>query len=107
MKALINATAFKESEEIAGKAILINNDRIEALVDMASIPGSAERIDCENNYLAPGLIDLQIAGAGGYLFSSSPTAEALKSITNAITLSGTTGFLIAIPTNTSEVYASS
>ena len=104
LKALVNATIFTGSEKIEGKAILINYDRIEALVDMTSIPGSAERIDCENNFLAPGLIDLQIAGAGGYLFSSSPTAEALKSITNAITVSGTTGFLIAIPTNTPEVY---
>ena len=50
------------------------------------------------------MIDLQIAGGGGYLFSANPTAEALRAITGAITGSGTTGFLIAIPTNSREVY---
>ncbi len=104
LKALINVIAFTGSEKVEGKSVLIKNDRIVAIVDMASIPEQAIRIDCGNNFLAPGLIDLQIAGAGGYLFSSNPTAEALKSITDAITRSGTTGFLIAIPTNTFDVY---
>lgn len=87
-----------------GKAVLINNDRIEAVVDPEAVPEQARIIDCSNNSLSPGLIDLQIAGAGGYLFSANPTAEALKGIANAIIRTGTTGFLIAIPTNTFEVY---
>lgn len=104
LKAFINATVFTGSEKITGKAVLINGNRIEALMNKKSVPKDAEIIDCKENYLAPGLIDLQIAGGGGYLFSAHPTAEALKAITSSITYSGTTGFLIAMPTNSPEVY---
>jgi N-acetylglucosamine-6-phosphate deacetylase len=104
LKAFTNATIYTGSEKINGKAVLINDNRIEALIDSKSVPEDTTVIDCGNNCLAPGLIDLQIAGGGGYLFSSSPTAEALRAITKSITDSGTTGFLIAMPTNTPEVY---
>jgi N-acetylglucosamine-6-phosphate deacetylase len=102
--ALTNATIFTGNETLAGKAVLINDSRIEAIIDHGSIPESTTIFDCKGDYLSPGLIDLQIAGAGGFLFSSNPSAEALKAITSAITESGTTGFLIAIPTNSSDVY---
>ncbi len=104
LKALINAIIYTGSEQMTGKALLVNSSRIESIIDQESVPPAAFKIDCENNFLAPGLIDLQIAGAGGYLFSSNPTAEALDSIKKAILKTGTTGFLIAIPTNTPEVY---
>ena len=102
--ALINATVFTGSEKITGKAILINNDRIEAIIDPVSIPEYYEVIDCRGNYIAPGLLDMQIAGSGGFLFSAEPTAEALKAITESIIKTGTTGFLIAIPTNSPDAY---
>lgn len=104
LKVLANATIFTGNEIITGKAILINKDKIEALVDNDSIPDKAEIIDCSNNYIASGLIDLQIAGAGGYLFSAHPSAEALMAITDSIVRSGTTGFLIVLPTNSPDVY---
>jgi N-acetylglucosamine-6-phosphate deacetylase len=103
--ALTNATIFTGTETITGKALLIKNDRIEGLIDPSSIPEAAEIFDCEGYFISPGLIDLQIAGSGGYLFSANPSPHALKAITEAITRSGTTGFLIAIPTNSAEVYS--
>jgi N-acetylglucosamine-6-phosphate deacetylase len=106
LKALTNATVFTGSETLTGKAIQINNGRIEAIIDPASIPEGSEVIDCGDNCISAGLIDLQIAGGGGYLFSANPSAEALKGITDAIVRSGTTGFLITIPTNSFEVYFS-
>jgi N-acetylglucosamine-6-phosphate deacetylase len=104
LKAFTNAIIFTGSEKITGKAVVINDNRIESLVDNRLVPQNAKIIDCKDNYLAPGLIDLQIAGGGGYLFSAHPSAEALKAITDSITSGGTTGFLIAIPTNSPEVY---
>jgi len=104
LTALVNAIIHTGSEKLTGKAILIKNDTIEAILDPESIPLGTEVIDCGGNFLSAGLIDLQIAGGGGYLFSANPTAEALRAITGAITGSGTTGFLIAIPTNSPEVY---
>jgi N-acetylglucosamine-6-phosphate deacetylase len=104
LKALINTTIYTGREKLTGKAVLINGTRIESIIEQERVPAAAFRIDCKNYFLAPGLIDLQIAGAGGYLFSSHPYAEALDSIKNAILKTGTTGFLIAIPTNTPDVY---
>lgn len=102
--ALTNVNIFTGSETLTGKVLLLKNGRIEAITTVESIPEDAEVIDCGGNYISAGLIDLQIAGAGGYLFSANPTAEALRSITETIIRTGTTGFLIAIPTNSFNVY---
>ncbi len=104
ISALVNATIFTGKEEIVGKAVLVENDKIKALIDYRSIPFGAEIIDFNNNFIAPGFIDLQIAGGGGYLFSASPSVEALRAITDSIVKSGTTGFLIVIPSNSFDVY---
>lgn len=89
---------------LEGKTLLIRDNRIEAINDTSPASPGTEVFDCRGNFLSAGLIDLQIAGAGGYLFSASPSPRALKAITGAITESGTTGFLIAIPTNSFDVY---
>jgi N-acetylglucosamine-6-phosphate deacetylase len=102
--ALINATIYTGSEILTDKVILIRYDSIEAIIDPASVPEDAEIIDCGGNYISAGLIDLQIAGGGGYLFSIKPSAEALDAISESIVKSGTTGFLIVVPTNTFETY---
>jgi N-acetylglucosamine-6-phosphate deacetylase len=104
LTAFTNATIFTGIETISGKSLLIRDDRIESIIDPATVPEDAKTIDCKGSFISAGLIDLQIAGGGGYLFSAYPTSEALKAITDAITLSGTTGFLIAIPTDNPEVY---
>jgi len=103
-KALINAKIFTGTETITDKALLIKDKKIERIIDPGSIPIDYEIIDCDGNYLSPGFIDLQIAGGGGYLFSANTSAEALRAITESIVRTGTTGFLIVIPTNSSEVY---
>ncbi len=104
LKAFKNATIFTGKEKITGKALIVRDGIIADIIDTNGIPGDAEVIDCQGNYLAPGLLDLQIAGSGGYLFSAHPTPEALDAMTSSITASGTTGFLIAVPTDTPEVY---
>ena len=38
------------------------------------------------------------------MFAANPSAEALRAITESITITGTTGFLIAIPTDSFDVY---
>ena len=47
---------------------------------------------------------LQIAGSGGYLLSSETDATALRVINESIVRSGTTGFLLVLPTNSFDVY---
>ncbi|HNX66838.1 MAG TPA: N-acetylglucosamine-6-phosphate deacetylase [Bacteroidales bacterium] len=102
--AFINATIFTGEEFLTGKVLLTEGDRIRKIADQQSITIDANIIDCNGGIIAPGFIDLQIAGGGGFLFSDSPTPEALLAITESIVRSGTTGFLIAIPTNSEYVY---
>jgi N-acetylglucosamine-6-phosphate deacetylase len=104
LKALTGAVIFTGNEFLSGKAVIIENDNIKSVTDDGSIPGSAQIIECNDHIIAPGFIDLQIAGAGGYLFSANPSAEALTSVAHSIIKSGTTCFLIVLPTNTDEVY---
>ena len=104
LKALTGAVIFTGNEFISGKAVIIEHDRIESVTDNSSIPGSAQIIDCNDSIIAPGFIDLQIAGADGYLFSADPSTEALTSITHSVIKSGTTCFQIVLPTNKNEVY---
>ncbi len=104
LTALTNATLYTGSEVIKGKAVVIDNEKIAGLVDSDGIGPGINVIDCNGLYIAPGLIDLQIAGGGGYLFSASPGEEALNAIAESIVKSGTTGFLVAVPTDTFDVY---
>jgi N-acetylglucosamine-6-phosphate deacetylase len=103
LTALTNAVIFTGKSELKGKTLLIENDSIRSISD-ALIPTGTRIIDCQGNYIAPGLIDLQVAGGGGYLFSENLTGEALKAINGSITKSGTTGFLLVLPTNSFDVY---
>ncbi len=101
---LFNATFFTGRELVTGRALLTEGGQITGFTDPATVTGEVERIDCRGLLVTAGLIDLQIAGSGGFLFSSSPTPHALAVIASSIVESGTTGFLLALPTNNAEVY---
>lgn len=108
MKTLLsNCTIFTGTEMVTGSSLLIDEGVISGIVSQPSSVQADEVTDCKGYMITPGLIDLQIAGGGGILFSSGPGAEALETIAEAIINSGTTSFLIALPTNTAEVYNSS
>lgn len=102
--ALTNGTIYTGGEIITGKDLLLTGGKISGIKESGSYPEGTKVVDCHGNFIAPGLIDLQIAGSGGYLFSESLTAEKLATITGSIVKSGTTGFLIVLPTNTFDVY---
>lgn len=104
LKAFLNAIIFTGEETVNGKALIVENELIKGLVDIESIPMEANRVDCKGHYLAPGLIDLQIYGGGGYLFSNEPTAPALKSITDSLRSNGTSGFFLTLATNSLDVF---
>lgn len=54
-------------EPLEGKAVLVNGDRIEAIIDPSDIPSSCTCIDLKGKYLLPGLINMHVhlAGNGG------------------------------------------
>lgn len=104
LTAFFNGAIFTGEEKITGKALIIEDDEIKEITNIDSIPAGAKRVDCDKFFIAPGLIDLQIYGAGGYLFSNKPSAPALKSITNSLISNGTTGFFLTLATNSMEIF---
>jgi N-acetylglucosamine-6-phosphate deacetylase len=103
-RVLYNAILYTGSGIISNRSVIIHKDHIAEIVDNSNLPAESDITDCSGLNIAPGFIDLQIAGAGGYLFSASPTAEAIDKIAYSIISTGTTSFLIVLPTNSFDVY---
>jgi N-acetylglucosamine-6-phosphate deacetylase len=86
------------------KSVLIDAEVIIAVIDEKDIPQEAKRISLNGYYLAPGLIDLQIYGAGKPLFfGGDPSPAALAQMEHTLLAQGCTGFLATIATNTDEI----
>lgn len=100
---LKNAKFYYEQKWMEGKCLAFENGIISGFFD-EDVPAADITINCEGGYIAPGFIDLQVYGGGGYLFSADPTEEALESIAESLVSSGTTSFLITLATNSFSIY---
>ncbi|MBD1393923.1 N-acetylglucosamine-6-phosphate deacetylase [Mucilaginibacter glaciei] len=101
--ALHNLQLITNGTIAAGKAILIEDRQIKAVIAEVEIPADAEKKNLQGNYIAPGLIDLQIYGSGGKLFAGTPEVAALQRMEDDLLNQGTTGFFATIGTNTNEI----
>ncbi|MEM7045764.1 MAG: N-acetylglucosamine-6-phosphate deacetylase, partial [Pseudomonadota bacterium] len=69
------------------RTVVIEDERIEAVVsDDPALPEGSARL--ETPVLAPGLIDMQINGAGDRLFNDAPTVETIEIIAASARLGG-------------------
>lgn len=102
MIAITNGKLFIENKLVEGQTILLGDGAILAIADIA-VPDGADVIDAKGAYVTPGLLDLQIYGSGGNLFSAYPTAETLAQMDDDLISKGTTSFLACVATNTAEV----
>ena len=103
LTALYNTQIVSNGNITAGKAVIIKEDKILSVVNPENIPADANRVDLKGAYLVPGLIDLQIYGAGGALFGSLPTVAALKQMELTLLSQGCTGFFATVATNSDDV----
>jgi N-acetylglucosamine-6-phosphate deacetylase len=103
--ALTNCEIYTGSETLATHAVLIEGSEIADIVASQSIPRGADVIDLDGMSLATGLIDLQINGGGGVLFTEEPTAESIEAMEAAHRAFGTTYFLATTVTAPSETTA--
>jgi N-acetylglucosamine-6-phosphate deacetylase len=102
--ALHNLQLISDGYIAKGKAVLINGDKIIAIIEEAAIPDQAKKINLNGTFLAPGLIDLQVYGSGGKLLGEYYQAEALQQMEHDFLVQGTTGFLATIGTNKAVVF---
>ena len=105
MKALTGGRIFDGEAIRTGLAVLIDGERIAAVVTEKDVPASAQRVPLEGGLLAPGFIDLQVNGGGGVLFNATPTVDAIRAIGQAHRAYGTTGFLVTFITDATEKMA--
>lgn len=103
LTAITNAVIFTGEETLRDKALVIEDDYIHSIADLDQIPASSALINLSGQFIAPGLIDLQIYGAGRKMFGSTPSVEALAEMENVLLGQGCTGFLAAVATNTPAV----
>src|SRR4051812_30915668 len=102
--ALTNLQLISDGKIATDKAVLIEGAQIIDIIAATDLPTGTAIIDLHGNYLAPGLIDLQIYGAGKPLFfGGDPSADALAQMELALLAEGCTGFLATIATNTDDI----
>ncbi|MEO6150089.1 MAG: N-acetylglucosamine-6-phosphate deacetylase [Mucilaginibacter sp.] len=101
--ALTNIKLISNGSITEGKAVLISGRKIIDVIDETAIPGGFDIKDFNGNYLAPGLIDLQVYGSGGKLFSGNPSTDVLRQMEDDFIKQGTTGFFATPATNSTDV----
>ena len=101
--AFTNATLFSGEQKLEKRNVIIEGGTIRAIVGSEEIPENAKIVDLTGQYVAPGLIDLQIYGSGGSLFGGKPTIEALARMEHDLLKQGCTGFLATVATNSPEI----
>ena len=99
MIVLSGARIFDGENFLLDHAVVVEGERIAAIVPYAERPQGAAR-DLAGGLLAPGYIDVQVNGGGGVLFNEDPTPEAVARIAAAHRKHGTVGLL---PTLVSDV----
>ncbi|WP_079642835.1 N-acetylglucosamine-6-phosphate deacetylase [Sphingobacterium nematocida] len=102
--ALYNGTIYSEYDIISDGALLISEGKLLGTVPVDQIPAGFEPVDAEGGNICPGLIDLQIYGAGGSLYSADLSVESLLHIQNTLLGQGCTSFYLTLATNEIAVF---
>ncbi len=91
--ALTGARIFTGEGWLEEHALIMRGGRIEALVPMAELDPATARHRLEGGVLAPGFIDLQANGGGGFLLNDTPDVATMAGIAAAHRSFGTTALL--------------
>jgi len=97
--ALAGARIFDGAQLHDGRAVIVAEGRIRAVVEDTAIPAGVPVRRVEG-LLAPGFIDIQVNGGGGVLLNDEPTVEGIRTIAEAHRRYGTTGMLPTLITDT-------
>ncbi len=98
-----NGIIYSGQEIFYDKSLLVAEGKIAGIVNTDTLPPDIHQINIRHCFLAPGLIDLQVYGGGGYLFSAEPSAKALQAMGDDLVKNGTTGFLLTLATDSQEI----
>jgi N-acetylglucosamine-6-phosphate deacetylase len=94
IEALVNARVMLDEGLVEGQAVLVEGERIAAIVDARDDRVKGARThDLDGGLLLPGFIDCQVNGGGGVLFNDDPSVATIEAIGRAHRRFGTTAFL--------------
>lgn len=102
MPLYINARIFTGYEWIHNGTVICENGRIQSIGTVNRYEG-AEIIDCGGQMLVPSLLDLQLYGAGGKLFSAYPGPGSLSILAEENKKAGVAACLPTIATQPTDV----
>ena len=82
-------------------AVIVENDRIAAVVRHRKIPAAMPVRELpEHVWLAPGFVDIQVNGGGDALFNDAPTPDTIRTIVAAHRRFGTTALMPTLISDT-------
>ena len=99
-EALVNARIFIDGGFVEGQAVIVDGERIAAIISEGDARGAGARVtDLGGGLLLPGFIDIQVNGGAGALFNEDPSVETIRTIGAAHRRFGTTAFLPTLITD--------
>jgi len=102
--ALVNGHIFNGDHVFLEHALVIQGEKINGICPASDVPADAEQIDVEGANICPGLVDLQVYGAGDDLFSAELTTESMARIERRLLAQGCTSFVLTLATNTIAIF---
>ena len=101
--ALIAAGVFDGETLHHGKAVLVDGKHVAGLCAVDDIPEGYQPVDLGRGVLAPGFIDVQVNGGGGYLLNEAPNLDGVCGIAAAHRKCGTVGLMPTVITDAPRV----
>ena len=102
--ALVNGQIYTGSDYFIGQALLIHGAHIYGIFPRHAVADDYEIIDVDGAIICPGLIDLQIYGAGADLFSADLTEATVHRIDQQVLAQGCTSYLLTLATNSLSLF---
>lgn len=90
---LLHARLFDGEQFHAGKAVVLNQGQVEAIIDQPKAMDGYEIHDLTGCVLAPGFVDVQVNGGGGVMLNGTTDLNGLETIAEAHRQYGTTTML--------------
>lgn len=102
MYALTNGKLYTEIAVLRDHALMVQGDRIQALLPTAQLAPDCPRIDLQGCNVSSGFIDLQLNGCGGVMFNDAIAPDTLDTMHQTNLRSGTTSFLPTLITTSDD-----
>lgn len=100
--AFINSTIYTGYEVLHHYAVVVEQDKIKAIIPQQELDPHIKTIDLQGNNLTAGFIDLQLNGCGGVMFNDQTSVRTLEIMQETNLKSGTTSFLPTFITSPDE-----